>query len=900
MENPKNAERKGDFNDKQLNKNIKTNANRLNSKLLLFNNVKRKNNDIYLKITKEANFSKLAPKKNFPNFNGINNASYKNRRCFSSNLSQKKSKMFVKNNYSEEVSKSIAFNEKNGDNSINNVFIKSKDEGKIFPSTALNQAPKQIYFTLKLNNQKSQFRQNLRYDNHLFQESKKENNPLSSMSQIKSTRNNSLNLEIPLFHSFNNKNQNHYKRNNIFRNLPVSKSFNNNFQNNKDSNNLINYKNVIYSSIPKSNNKIFQKLKKYNAEIRLRNNNINSKDNIKNERRYSFYHYEDYMNKIEKEEINMYKKYQQNKNKINIKKIFEDKHTNKIKKISSITSPRDKSKTKSELSQEILFNQSNKSLALSNILKNSGNNSNNNSVYVRIPLKKSEKDVNKSKTKEKEKEKNNDNDINNKNNESSSELTIIINNYEVKKTGIRKLRKTNTMNNIRCNFLEEFKEEKIFIESEASNGSSPNKLRGQINKALKKNLLNLSDNLGKNKTKNDNNSIKFEKIKSIPFIKNSEKNIKENEIFENLRKNYYIRREKMLKTNRTNLLAQKLLLEKIIEIDKKKKRAQRFKKNFMPFSNLHYKYSQGQINTKKKEILDKYYKKNMSINKFSVRLKNKSSMSFFTNNSINSSQFNYNYNDLKSEYFSINDLLNNETTPRDYEISKEKFENNNIINKEQKKIKFSNNNFENLTVNDNVHENFIDLNEEKEPKLNKSIKKDEKKVKIKIDELLNNMIKEKQKKKFEKEFFQKYENLMKKREKQEKLKKKKEIITDEMIEEVNNNFFYLLDENERIITKATKKNEDAELFIDFRNKMNSLAKYAKKELNLYIYKNYDIIVNILEECKRDKQKEIRINKFFQFLCQDLDDIIFKRKEILKTLQALDYQPFSSNNSTNMQ
>ena len=83
----------------------------------VFNPLKRNTNV----ITKEANFSKLAPKKNFPNFNGINNASYKNRRCFSSNLSQKKSKMFVKNNYSEEVSKSIAFNEKTGDNSINNV-----------------------------------------------------------------------------------------------------------------------------------------------------------------------------------------------------------------------------------------------------------------------------------------------------------------------------------------------------------------------------------------------------------------------------------------------------------------------------------------------------------------------------------------------------------------------------------------------------------------------------------------------------------------------------------------------------------------------------------------------------------------------------------------------------------
>ena len=92
------------------------------------------------------------------------------------------------------------------------------------------------------------------------------------------------------------------------------------------------------------------------------------------------------------------------------------------------------------------------------------------------------------------------------------------------------------------------------------------------------------------------------------------------------------------------------------------------------------------------------------------------------------------------------------------------------------------------------------------------------------------------------------------------------------------------------------RKEDANLFIEFREKMNSLQRYAKKELNLYIYKNYDIIINILEECKRDKQKEMRINKFLKLLVQDLDEIIFKRKEILNKLQALDYQPFSSNSS----
>ena len=97
-------------------------------------------------------------------------------------------------------------------------------------------------------------------------------------------------------------------------------------------------------------------------------------------------------------------------------------------------------------------------------------------------------------------------------------------------------------------------------------------------------------------------------------------------------------------------------------------------------------------------------------------------------------------------------------------------------------------------------------------------------------------------------------------------------------------------ENEAIIKSSTKQ-EDAELFIGFREKMKSLRMYSKQDLNMYLYRNFDVINNILSECKRDKQRENRINKFIKILKEDLDLICYKRDYISKHLRVLDFLPF---------
>ena len=429
-------------------------------------------------------------------------------------------------------------------------------------------------------------------------------------------------------------------------------------------------------------------------------------------------------------------------------------------------------------------------------------------------------------------------------------------------------------------FLKKFREEQLLFDSEASNESSKDQLSAEVNKIRKKDLLNLSDDLDTNKKNQGIDKIKFDKIKSTP-MKSQEKQLKDKEIFENLRKNYFQRREKMIRMNRKNLLAQKLLLEKIVEIDKNNNKNKKYRSKFSPFFNLNYKYEDEEMSKRKKKILDKYYKKNLNQNKFSVRLKNKSSMSFLTNNnnSINASQLHLisQANDLKSEYFSINDYFNNENTPRNPE-DKDKY----IIKMNQ------NENLINLKEIENI-DNKINFDENEKEKKENEINRNKEKDKIKIDEIkLNKMIKEEKKKKFENEFFKKYENIIKAYEKKERLQKK--LITNEMLEEAGNIFFNLLEENENII-KSSKKTGDAELFIEFREKMNSLAKYSKKELNLYIFRNYQVINNILEECKRDKQRENRINRFIKILREDLEEILNRREYILKFLKVLDYQPF---------
>ena len=354
--------------------------------------------------------------------------------------------------------------------------------------------------------------------------------------------------------------------------------------------------------------------------------------------------------------------------------------------------------------------------------------------------------------------------------------------------------------------------------------------------------------------------------------------MKENEIFENLRKNYFQKREKMIKANRRNLLAQKLLLEKIMQMDKKDESKSLSK--FAPFSNLNYKYEQKDDIKRKQKLIDKYYKKNQDKNKYSVRLKNKSSMSFFTNNSMNTSHFNFmkEFNDQKSEYFSIHDFFGNDNSPRNFgEKEKE------IINFDSNENNINLKEIENIDDKINFEENKKEIDENKR-------KEEEKKIKIKLDEeKLNKLINEEKKKKFENNFFQNYEKIMKSQEKKEK-KINQDLITDEMIQKMSQNFLNLLKENEKII-KSSEKMEDAELFIEFREKMNSLEKYSKRELNLYVYRNFQTISNILEECKRDKQIEIRINKFLKLLRDDLDDLYLNRKFILKFLKVINYNPF---------
>lgn len=909
-------------NEIYFSKNIKTPINRTNSKLLLFKSDKRTKNALYIKNLNRPNNSNFTDKINFNLHNKqlfdkklrfkisdekiINN---KRKRPFSSDMNQKTNDYLIKptilKNHSsmELIENKKSLNEERKNDSLNiliqpyQIIEPNTNSKKLYPFTSLSNNSNSIRFSMNLSNPPTKLHnENIRYMNNnnakifnnninissksntnniFIQESQKENLPSTPFEQIKSIRN----LNILGLQTMKNK-----SNKNTFRSYPNSRSVNSSpfyrISNKSDTaeeseknndNTLIRYKKVFYSSLPNQyNNPSKIKQRQYNEKIRLLNDIKNFKfKERQNNKKYSFYKYEEYMDKIQKEEMKVYQSIQHKKKEINIQEIFQNK--SKITKKSQILNNSiSKSKSKSKLTNKDELHLSKKSLALSNILssKNSENNSNNNTArkYIRIQIKKGQEKSNKIYS-----------------NETSSEMPIIINDYEVNRTGIRKIRKTNTVvvQNI---FLKKFREEQIIFETDPDHANSHEQLSAEVNQIRKQDLLHISDDLEKKKKKNFIDNIKFEKIKSIP-MKSPEKKSKEHEIFENLRKNYFIKREKMIKMNRKNLMAQKLLMKKIAEIDKSSEQNKIYSK-FSPFHNLNYKYSNEQMNQRKKKILEKYYKKNLDKNKFSVRLKNKSSQSFYTNNnSINGSHIFSQANDLKSEYFSINDYFNNENTQRN-QADKEKDiikinpnENNNIL-KEIEKI----DNQIQFDDNEKEKEEYI-KNKEKE-RLNK----------IRMDEIiLNNMIKEEKKKKFEAEFFKKYDELLKSHEKKERIQKN--LITNEMIEETTHYFFNLLQENENII-KTSKKEEDVELFIEFREKMNSLAKFSKNELNLYIFRNYPIINHILEECKRDRQRETRINKFIQLLREDLDEIYNKKNYIQKFIKIMDYQPFPNHASVN--
>ena len=911
-----------EYNNILFKQGNKTSKNNPNKNLLLFKKEDISKNNLYLNNPKKVN-SKLSnivstPLNNehineikFLN-NKLNKNQFRNRRkrpvsSFLLRNNSKKIPNTIKNSYSlviqNKINRSLNESRKEYKLNLNQKCNKKKsfiNEKIIIPPKVKHNQDKSIRFKFRLNNSvRNPLNENIRYandnninnsdlnnissnkntniniNNLLIQEPKKDIFS-SSFENIKSIRN----LNIRLLHSSKNKNNKNIFKYNNFNSKSISNSQKNKIEtlnyekinkenNNNNSSSLIQYKNVYYSNIfKKGRNEIWTKLKKYNNDIRKKNDIKNIKyksEDIENKsRRYYFYKYKEYMDKIQKEEINRFKYNQRKKKEINIREIFKDRTKSKNK---NKTTEKSKIVFKDEFNEE--FIQSNNSIIFDKSKSRSIDNNNNSNIFVRIPIKNSRKNLPKY---------NNLNDIN-KDESSSDEIPIIINNYEVKKSGIRKLRKNLTPRYFKKNYwIKRFGEENIIFETQSSYKSCPDTFTAEIKKLKEKDLLKFNHNLEKNKNKNKHNiqNIKTEKIKTSS-INNYDKN-KEKELFEVLKKNYFQRREKLLKDNRRNLLAQKLLIEKIDEIEKNNKN--KYKKKFRPFYRLNYKYSKFAENENKKEIMEKYYRKNLDKNKFSVRLKNKSSMSLLSNNnsSFISYQFNFGqqYNEQKSDYFSINEFFNNENNKK----------NNDEKDKDYIRMDSTDNNF-NFNEIKKIDDN-IDFTENK--KENEIIKKKEEELlKKKLDEeRLNKMIKEQKKKKFENEFFKKYEKIIQAHLLKEK--EKKELITNEILEEAGNNFFNLLKENEKII-QSSKNIEDAELFLEFREKMNSLEKFSKNELNLYIYRNYKTIINILEECKRDKKREIEINRFIKLLNDDLDEIYYKRKYIHKFMKVLDYKPF---------
>ena len=868
-------------NRKWFNRNIKSPNNRTNSKLLLYHRNKSSKFNLYNPKTQKDINSKNRKKifvskenllknykENILNNNNIN-------RPITSNLRQK---MFKNIHNSTTIKNYSAKNlTKDSNNSFNvsskNRFATNIDNNIYHSSSSYRNKnqPIKIKFKMKYsNNSNSHTSQNLINLNSRNNEPSNSNsiyildlqNENLSFEKIRSLRNLNLHI-IQSFEKQNSNQKNIFQKSNSTNTIIIPKTDKkekkiinyNRIKNN--GHDLILYKNVFYSSCPQrgTNNEILNKLRKFNDEIRLRNDkkSISYKTQEKPaKKKYYFYKYKEYMNKIEKEQINAYK--------FNLKK----------KKLFSVREIFGGDKKEKETDNQNLNNY--KTII-------TGGTSN---AYKKISIKNARK-IN-----------------NNTDDNSSSEMPMIINNYEIRRTGIRKIRRNNTMSYLDRNLVKK-KLKQIYFSSNSDNNNSlehsEENLSAQVNKIKNVDLANFNLNSGeifekKNKIKN---RLGFNNKKSNSPKKGGVNETDDKKIFEILKKQYYQKREVMIKLNRRNLLAQKLLLQKISELEEQSKNAQKPGK---PFFSLNFKYLQREsINQKKKQILAKYYEKNMSKNQFSVRLKSKSGMSFLTNNSAFSSQMNFDPHEKEHkqhEYFNLKDYLNEDLPQKDIKdldkvdiIKIENEEEDNFDIKEIEKI--------------DSQINFNEIKEEKENHfLNKINKKDkekikEKKMKLQFDEeKLNKMIKEEKRKKFENDYFKKYEIITKSHEKKE-TNQKNQKITPKILEKTTNNFLNLLQENENIIKsiKSSNKNEEeAKLFIDFKEKMNSLAKYSKKELDLYVYRNLPIINDILDECKRDKQKEKRINLFIKLLREDLDEIYSRREIILKYMKVLDYQPFS--------
>ena len=627
------------------------------------------------------------------------------------------------------------------------------------------------------------------------------------------------------------------------------------------SNNLIEYKEVVCNSPEIPFNINYYKKKNYNNLIRIRN-----KQKISNDKRYSFYKYKEYMDKIENEKIEIYKKDKEKRKKVNIQKIFQEMPTHN-KKNQKISQNEIKNKENLELNYDIK-NKINNDI---NLLNNDSDNNLKDDDH--------QSDVKTDKKIEEDKIIIKKNPKKNKINHNKKYISDLKKNLKaISHTHKKKKNKNIEKEEYESSYSESNITINYFFDSKINFPKIGKKDMSSVQKPLnfnkiqkyEKNLFNPEELLIPSEIKNELNINDDDFNIEMLSDKDLKDKIGDREVYELLKKKYFKNKERMMLMNKRNIKAQKILFKKIIESDKdqKSKRPSQLE----PFFNLKFKYTDEEINLYKQKFLSKYYEKNK--NNFTP-VRNKES--FNSNNSINISK---QYNSPSSKNIK-NIEENNEIIIKEKSNTEDK-----VDNDKEDDDKISNN-----KIGEDIIKNHTDNSIQ--------IKKDENNGSIFFDREINNLKKNKKNKNkniikekgYLKNFFEKYFKNWKKENEGGNVK---EEIQEKLIKEVNHKFSKLIHENEDIIGSSSRK-EEAELFLEFKEKMISLARYSKKEYNLYLVKNYKYIVKVLEECKRDKEREERIDKFLKSLNEDLRMNSMFKSDLWQDIKVIDYQPFISIN-----
>ena len=887
------------INPKKSNKNININKDKFNSeknisnKLIksisfnLINNSKNinkrpsssySNNNIF-SSTNQKIYKSLINKKNkaiFSEKSRNRDMRDLNNRPMSSTM--KATKINIFDNSSKNKNENQEEYKADKDNENKKYYIKFKNKSEIFGEG-----------NLRYSSNKNNIKKNLTPSSLKFNSIKSNNNNIKgknkiNFSKIKSNSSNYNSIDI----------KNKYIRKYFFDKDCKTKSLDYINDNKKErETDLILYRTIFYSN-KKRNIDTFDRKKYYNDLIRARNEQ-NKKITLA--KRYSFYKYKEYMNQIEKEELEEYKKEKERKDLINIQEIFCDissrKNSLKVKNENQNKNIESLKKKNSNKEFQIFHINYNDNIIIEE--ENISISENNNKKKKGVSKKSSTNKKKKLTRKKKEKDKIKEEDI------SYTQSDIIIDNFETDKYKKEK---------------ELIKEKKEYInEKERIINAKANKIRLDKRRNSFKNSKNelkkifcveIDKKPERKKTDPDNpppdnkegyiteilenniNNNEFD-ISNLLSIKNKQR-AKNYKLIDIVKDNYLKARAEIRKRNKNNLESQKLLLQKIREAEKNIEKKRQSQSN--PFFYLKFKYMEDKNINKYKEqkLINKYIKRNESKKKFLVRLKSRNSLTIYSNNnSLNSSM-----NDIMEQY---NELRNLNKQYGDYK--EESINQNNIDNENSNIIKDSN--IFNIDGISNIYKRKEDnnnsdklLNNDKESDDDESSNNKEILLLSKYDNILkkkegHNIIIEKKNLydekivEFTKQFIEKYYN---------KNIQNNDTITDEMYEEINFCFLNLIKENDDLI-KSSQKKEQMELFLEFKEKMDSLQKFSKKDFNLYILKNYEIILKILQECKRDKQKEIRINEFLKALNNDLNMLYKYKDDISYHMKLINYQPFFS-------